>query len=57
MFGRILSIYDQMIILENNAHKVEASLIGVHIVFEEKYKIIERRGDIYIIEEIESDDE
>ena len=36
MFGRILSIYDQMIILENNAHKVEASLIGVHIVFEEK---------------------
>lgn len=25
--------------------------------FEEKYKIIERRGDIYIIEEIESNDE
>lgn len=25
--------------------------------FEEKYKIIERRGDIYVIEEIESDDE
>lgn len=40
MFGRILSIYDQMIILENNAHKVEASLIGVHVVFEEKYKIV-----------------
>ena len=40
MFGRILSIYDQIIILENNAHKVEASLIGVHIVFEEKYKIV-----------------
>ena len=40
MFGRILSIYDQIIILENNAHKVEASLIGVHVVFEEKYKIV-----------------
>ena len=40
MFGRILSIYDQMIILENNAHKVEASLIGVHVVFEEKYEIV-----------------
>ena len=40
MFGRILSIYDQIIVLENNAHKVEASLIGVHIVFEEKYKIV-----------------
>lgn len=25
--------------------------------FEEKYKIIEKRGDIYIIEKIESDDE
>lgn len=25
--------------------------------FEEKYKIIERRGDICVIEEIESDDE
>ena len=25
--------------------------------FEEKYKIIERRGDIYVIEEIENDDE
>lgn len=25
--------------------------------FEEKYKIIEKRGDIYVIEEIESDDE
>ena len=24
--------------------------------FEEKYKIIEKRGDIYVIEEIESDD-
>lgn len=25
--------------------------------FEEKYKIIERRGDIYVIEEIESNDQ
>ena len=25
--------------------------------FEEKYKIIEKRGDIYVIEEIESNDE
>ena len=25
--------------------------------FEEKYKIIEKRGDIYVIEEIESDDD
>ena len=25
--------------------------------FEEKYKIIERRGDIYVIEDIESNDE
>ena len=25
--------------------------------FEEKYKIIERRGDIYVIEEIENNDE
>lgn len=40
MFGRIISIHDQVVKLENNAHKVEASLIGVHIVFEEKYKIV-----------------
>ena len=25
--------------------------------FEEKYKIIERRGDIYVIEEIKSNDD
>ena len=40
MFGRILSIHEYVVILENASKVVETSLVGVHIVFEEKYKIV-----------------
>lgn len=40
MFGNIISMSDQTIIIENTKGKVETSLIGVHVVFEDKYKIV-----------------
>lgn len=40
MFGNIISISDQTIIIENTKGRVETSLIGVHVVFEDKYKIV-----------------
>ena len=40
MFGSILSIYEYTVIIENALKRVETSLLGVHIVFEDKYKIV-----------------
>lgn len=39
MFGKIISIQDFTVIIENLSKRVEASLIGAHIVFEDKNKI------------------
>ncbi len=40
MFGSIISINDKNVLIENLSNKVEASLLGVHIVFEEKHLIV-----------------
>ena len=40
MFGNIISMSDQTIIIENTKGRVETSLIGVHVVFEDKYKVV-----------------
>lgn len=40
MFGRILSVHEYLVIVENISKRVETSLIGAHIVFENKYKIV-----------------
>ena len=40
MFGSIISIIDEFIKIENISHKVETSLVGMHIVFEKQYKIV-----------------
>ncbi len=40
MFGKILEVHEYNIRIENNTHKVETGLIGVHIVFESQYKIV-----------------
>ncbi len=40
MFGKILSVHEYDIIIENISGKVETALIGAHIVFEEKYKVV-----------------
>ena len=40
MFGKLLSVHEYEIKIENLSKKVETSLIGVHIVFEDQYKIV-----------------
>lgn len=40
MFGNVISVSDQTIKLENLSKKVETTLVGVHIIFENKYKIV-----------------
>ena len=39
MFGNVISVSDLTIKLENTSKRVETSLLAVHIVFENKYKI------------------
>lgn len=40
MFGKILEVREYNILIENISKKVETSLIGMHIVFESKYKVV-----------------
>ncbi len=40
MFGNIISIIDENIVIENASKKVESNLIGMHLVFEKNYKIV-----------------
>ena len=52
MFGNILSVYEHTVIIENLLKRVETSFLGVHLMFEEKYRVV---GEITRItkEEIE----
>ncbi len=40
MFGKIISIIDDTVVIENASKKVEASLVGMHLVFENQHKIV-----------------
>ena len=40
MYGRILNIHEYTIIIENLLKRVEATLIGVHVIFEDQHKIV-----------------
>ena len=40
MFGKIIAIDSNIVIIENASKKVESSLLGVHIVFENKHKVV-----------------
>ena len=40
MFVKIISIFEQNIKLENLSKRVETTLVGVHIVFEDKFKVV-----------------
>ena len=40
MFGKIIEVHEYNIKIENLTHRVESALVGVHIVFESKYKIV-----------------
>ena len=40
MFGRILSIHEYTVIIENLLKRVETSVLGMHVVFDGKYKVV-----------------
>ena len=40
MFGSILSVYDYKVIIENATKRVDTSFLGVHVIFEDKYKVV-----------------
>ena len=40
MYGKIITVHEYTIIIENLLKRVEASLIGVHVIFEDKHKIV-----------------
>ena len=40
MFGNIISIVDEFVKVENASHKVESSLVGMHIVFEKTHRVV-----------------
>ena len=40
MFGKILSVFKYTISIENLSRKDDSSFLGVHVVFEGKYKIV-----------------
>ena len=40
MFGKILSVYEYTVIIENLLKRVETSFLGVHLIFEDKHKIV-----------------
>lgn len=40
MYGKIINVHEYTIIIENLLKRVEASLIGVHVIFEDKHKIV-----------------
>lgn len=40
MFGKIIAIDSNVVLIENATKKVESSLLGVHVVFENKHKVV-----------------
>ena len=40
MFGRILSIHEYTVIIENMLKRVETSVLGMHVIFDGKYKVV-----------------
>ena len=40
MFGKIISIFEYTIVIENMLKKVETSILGMHIVLEDRYKVV-----------------
>ncbi len=52
MFGNVISVFEYTVIVENLLKRVESSFLGVHVIFEDKHKIV---GEITKItkEEIE----
>ncbi len=40
MFGKILDVHEYTIIVENLLKRVEGSILGVHVIFEDKHKLV-----------------
>ena len=40
MFGKIISIFEYTIVVENLLKRVETSVLGMHVVFDDKYKLV-----------------
>ena len=40
MFGRVIDVHEYTIVVENLLRKVEASFLGVHVIFEDTHKIV-----------------
>lgn len=40
MFGKILSIFEYTIVIENMLKRVETTVLGMHVIFEDKYKVV-----------------
>ena len=48
MFGKIISIHEYTVVVENLLKRVETSILGMHVIFEGKYKVV---GEITTINE------
>ena len=48
MFGKIISIHEYTVIVENLLKRVETSVLGMHVIFDGKYKVV---GEITTINE------
>ena len=46
MFGKILSIHEYTLVIENLLKRVESSILGMHVVLESKYKIVGEITDV-----------
>lgn len=40
MFGNIISMFEYTIVIENLIKKVETSILGMHLIFEDKHKVV-----------------
>ena len=40
MFGKIVLVHDYSVVIENLLKRVETSFIGVHVIFEDKHKVV-----------------
>ncbi len=46
MFGKILSIHEYTLVIENLLKRVESSILGMHVVLEGKYKVVGEITDV-----------
>ena len=40
MFGKVIGVHDYTIIVENLLKRVEATFLGIHVIFEDTHKVV-----------------